>query len=134
MVAFFSSPYIGNWLDPPEEGLYETKGWNGFEIWWHNWYPWSLILFILAGLCLLLVVWILVKRLWILKNKMHTVFFVDNDQQSVPHGSLLFPSIPKKEGYAFRGWYKDSACTEPWKSTDRVKHDLTLYPLWVKES
>ncbi|MDE7161946.1 MAG: InlB B-repeat-containing protein, partial [Anaeroplasmataceae bacterium] len=41
------------------------------------------------------------------------------------------PTDPTKEGYDFKGWYKDSACTNEWKfDTDTVKGNTTLYAKW----
>ncbi len=42
------------------------------------------------------------------------------------------PAEPIRTGYAFGGWYRDSAYTEKWKfSTDRVDGDITLYARWL---
>ena len=41
------------------------------------------------------------------------------------------PTDPTREGYNFKGWYKDSACTEEWKfSEDVVTGNVTLYAKW----
>ncbi len=51
----------------------------------------------------------------------------------IKKGSTFNPDIPTREGYAFRGWYLDSACTTPWLSTYKVKKNMALYPKWEKE-
>jgi uncharacterized repeat protein (TIGR02543 family) len=45
-------------------------------------------------------------------------------------GDSYAPPIPEKDGSTFKGWFVDTALTVPWKSTDRVECDLTLYPKW----
>jgi uncharacterized repeat protein (TIGR02543 family) len=55
------------------------------------------------------------------------------EQMQILRGSTFNPDIPTREGYAFRGWYLDSACTTPWLSTYKVKKPMALYPKWEKE-
>lgn len=52
---------------------------------------------------------------------------------SVKKGSPYNPPIPRKEGYTFKGWYLDSACTVPWLSTYKVKKTMCLYADWQKD-
>ena len=40
---------------------------------------------------------------------------------------------PKREGYAFAGWFYDSACTVPYISKKRLKPNTVLYAKWAKE-
>ena len=41
------------------------------------------------------------------------------------------PAPMTADGYAFMGWYKDAACTQPWDfATDVVLDDITLYAYW----
>jgi uncharacterized repeat protein (TIGR02543 family) len=41
------------------------------------------------------------------------------------------PPEPTKDGYAFGGWYKEAALTNPWDlGTDTVSADITLYAKW----
>ena len=43
------------------------------------------------------------------------------------------PTVPSKEGYEFDGWYKDSACTEPYnKNGEALTANTTLYGRWTK--
>ena len=43
------------------------------------------------------------------------------------------PTVPSKEGYEFDGWYKDSACTEPYnKNGETLTANTTLYGRWTK--
>ena len=40
---------------------------------------------------------------------------------------------PKREGYAFAGWFYDSAYTVPYISKKRLKPNTVLYAKWAKE-
>lgn len=55
--------------------------------------------------------------------------------QEYEYGELLEePVPPTREGYVFTGWYKDSACFEPWNpETDIIEMDTTLYAGWEKK-
>ncbi len=48
------------------------------------------------------------------------------------YGELLdMPQPPQREGYVFTGWYRDSACMEPWDfAADTLQADMTLYAGW----
>ena len=48
-------------------------------------------------------------------------------QQNAP---IAQPDDPTREGHSFLGWYKDSACTQPWDFDDWVTGDMTLYAGW----
>ena len=50
-----------------------------------------------------------------------------SEQQNAP---IAQPADPTKEGHSFLGWYKDSACTQPWDFDDWVTGDMTLYAGW----
>lgn len=54
--------------------------------------------------------------------------------QTQMYGELLeLPDPPTREGYAFTGWYKDSACYEPWNTAvDTIQSEMTLYAGWEK--
>ncbi len=44
------------------------------------------------------------------------------------------PTDPKKEGYTFMGWYKESTCKTKWNfETDTVMGNVTLYAKWEKK-
>ncbi len=46
---------------------------------------------------------------------------------------LTAPSVPKKVGYTFLGWYKDLKYNTLWSfGKDRVKQNTTLYAKWSK--
>ena len=44
------------------------------------------------------------------------------------------PDDPTRRGYAFRGWYKDEACTQEfkWDGTETLTDDITLYAKWTE--
>ena len=72
----------------------------------------------------------------------YTVSFDENggsdvtDLTDVEYNSgIERPEDPKKHGYSFEGWYKDSALTDPWifyvENKDLVISDTTLYANWT---
>lgn len=67
------------------------------------------------------------------KSNSITIHLVGREDLSVPHGSRPILPMPSKPGYAFRGWFLDSACTIPFDSRQPIKRDLILYPKWEKE-
>lgn len=52
-------------------------------------------------------------------------------QLCLPRELLEEPRAPKRENYTFTGWYRDSACADPWDfSRDRMDGQATLYAGW----
>ena len=53
--------------------------------------------------------------------------------QTVDYGKkAATPKAPTESGYAFGGWYQDTACAIPWDfDTDKVKKNMTLYAKWL---
>ena len=48
--------------------------------------------------------------------------------------ALALPEEPTREGYSFTGWYKDTACYEPWDmEEDTIQSGITLYAGWEKQ-
>ena len=46
---------------------------------------------------------------------------------------LEMPDPPTREGYTFKGWFKDPACDMSWNfENDTVESDITLYASWEK--
>lgn len=61
-----------------------------------------------------------------------TEYTVNYANSGVP---VTKPTAPTKSGYTFEGWYKESACTNPWSFTaDTVTADMTLYAKWMPKS
>ncbi len=60
--------------------------------------------------------------------------YTGTDYKDLVKGSKVKkPADPGAEGYLFKGWYKDAACTTPWDfEKDAVEVDLTLYAKWLK--
>ena len=53
-------------------------------------------------------------------------------QTDLSYGDKLTkPEDPVKDGYTFAGWYKDSACTQPWDFETGIPGDMTLYAKWT---
>ncbi len=86
--------------------------------------------------CILVIVAVLALEM---RNPGFTVTFdskggTDVAAQNQMYGEALKePDPPTREGYAFTGWYKDSACFEPWRQEDTIQGDLTLYAGWEKK-
>lgn len=50
-------------------------------------------------------------------------------------GMVKKPEDPAAQGYCFKGWYRDPACTKAWDfDTDIVQENMILYAKWVEES
>lgn len=62
-----------------------------------------------------------------------TVTLVGQETIELLKGETFLVTIPEREGYDFGGWFYDSACTEPYKTT-AIKKDIVLYPKWTKSS
>ncbi|MDG0889623.1 InlB B-repeat-containing protein [Paracholeplasma manati] len=67
----------------------------------------------------------------------YTVTFESNQGSaveaiSVESGKTISaPTAPVRSGYAFEGWFKEAALTNPWVfATDTVTSDITLYAKW----
>ena len=45
---------------------------------------------------------------------------------------LSYPTVPTRSGYAFAGWYTDSACTNLYNFSGNITSDLTLYAKWFE--
>ena len=53
-------------------------------------------------------------------------------QTDLSYGDTITkPADPVKDGYTFAGWYKDSACTQPWDFETGIPGDMTLYAKWT---
>ena len=67
---------------------------------------------------------------WIYKQqtRLHKItLFVGRETTvvEVQHGKTFSAPLPDKEG--FKGWYRDSACTIPFNSSDKIVSDFSLY-------
>ncbi|MBQ7761156.1 MAG: InlB B-repeat-containing protein [Clostridia bacterium] len=77
------------------------------------------------------------------ENPNNGYFFVDLLEES---GKLTKPPYdPRREGYTFAGWYKDTECTEQWdfesdeviisfdEEKNRIYEEFCLYAKWIAE-
>ncbi|WP_175580095.1 MucBP domain-containing protein, partial [Enterococcus florum] len=75
-----------------------------------------------------------------LGNEQVTVHFETNGgselmDQAIEKGEkLLRPADPVKEGFTFKGWYKDSQLTEAWDFDQLVTTDMTLFAKWEAQA
>lgn len=68
-----------------------------------------------------------------------TVTFEENGGSAVTeitglsyNATITAPAAPTKTGYAFAGWYKEAACTNPWNfGSDKVTASISLYAKWT---
>ncbi len=73
---------------------------------------------------------------WLEKAITYTVTFNTNggspiESLCVENGkTIIKPSNPSKNGYAFIGWYQDCSLTKPFDFTKTITSDTTLYALW----
>ena len=74
-------------------------------------------------------------------NKSATITFNYNYSGSTSTTSTLtnngqklnYPTPPKRDGYVFTGWYKDSACKTRYAFTGSITKDMTLYAGWMAQ-
>ena len=45
--------------------------------------------------------------------------------------TLPYPTVPTRTGYAFAGWYTDSACKNLYNFSGTITADMTLYAKWT---
>lgn len=67
------------------------------------------------------------------RSRVRVVTLYGHCESSVEKGDVFAAPLIEREGYAFGGWFYDTACTEPYKNK-RITKDITLYPKWTKES
>ena len=48
--------------------------------------------------------------------------------------TLSYPTVPTRSGYAFTGWFTDSACTTRYTFSGDILADMTLYAGWYEMS
>ncbi len=54
------------------------------------------------------------------------------NSQTVNHGNAIEAVTTTRDGYEFKGWYKDSGFNTKWDTTTGVTEDMTLYAKWEK--
>lgn len=104
-----------------------------YDSWWDHYGDYVIIASVIVAIGLAAFIWHLLTKTKLDHSIPREVTFYGYDVKYYQYGSYLNPDVPEKEGYAFCGWFRDPAFLEPWKSTDKVKRDITLYPKWEKE-
>lgn len=72
-------------------------------------------------------------------GKVYTVKFNSNKGSKVSSQKIYYndklkkPSNPKRSGYVFAGWYKDSKYKTAWNFDAKVTKNTTLYAKWAKK-
>ena len=71
----------------------------------------------------------------VVEVKEFTISFSDGvESQKVKEGEKATkPADPTKEGFKFKGWFKDEACTEAYDFEALVNADVTLYAKWEEK-
>ena len=62
-----------------------------------------------------------------------TVSLIHFEEITLVKGAEFAAPIPDRNGYVFGGWFYDTACTIPYKTT-KIRKSITLYPKWIKDS
>ena len=92
-----------------------------FQDWlWDYWWVIVLALTILVAIA----IWI-----YKLQTRLHKITLYIGKGTTiveVQHGKTFSAPIPDTEGN-FKGWYRDSACTIPFNSSDKIVSDFSLY-------
>ena len=57
---------------------------------------------------------------------------VDSQVLDVDSPKLIFPSVPQKTGYIFKGWYIDQECTKRFEFHERITESIELYAGWER--
>ena len=70
------------------------------------------------------------------KRRTYRITYVKNNYEAdrtekLPYGADI-SYRPKREGYAFAGWYLDKKLTKPWTEQKVPAKDLTIYAKWEK--
>lgn len=93
---------------------------------WENAKPFLIFLLIALGVALIsFITYKLVKYL----GRTHTVTLSiegKNEQHFIKHGQRYHAPIPQTDKI-FKGWYRDTAFTIPFNSSDRILFDTILY-------
>lgn len=72
------------------------------------------------------------------QGQMYTVKFDTKGGKSIsaqkvwPQGLAKKPSDPKRKGYTFAGWYKESSYKSKWNFQNKITKNTTIYAKWKK--
>lgn len=108
---------------------YAFKGWNSLGTTYTAGQT-----FTLTGNVNLTAIWAAVPATYtVTYNNNFTGGGIYTSQTNIVSGSTLTaPSEPSRSGNLFIGWYKDTACVNPWNfNTDTINADMSLYAKWA---
>ena len=94
---------------------------KNFATWsYDHWY-----VYVLSFIAICAIAYLLYKR----ATRLHNItLYVDKTPTivQVQHRTTFSAPIPDGKG-TFKGWYRDSACTLPFNSSDKILSDFSLY-------
>jgi uncharacterized repeat protein (TIGR02543 family) len=128
-MAFYIIPFEVNML---KFSLVTSDDKPKYEPMWIEQYWWVIVLAVVSVAAIVFAILFFMNK----KAKMIqvTVYTLGRRHEvySIHKNSTYNPEPPEREGYEFRGWFMDSACSVPWLSTYTVKKAMCLYPKWEK--
>lgn len=93
------------------------------RFWKDNWY---IVLIIALAVAALIFITVKLTQYFV---RSHTVILCsngENTQFSVKHGQSFLAPVPQTDK-VFKGWFRDTALTIPFNSSDRILRDTILY-------
>lgn len=110
------------WTEDAETSIIDVPTDDGECNWW-----WLILVGILL---LLIIILLLLPRKKVTFNSMGGTSV--KPKRVLKNGKIKAPRNPFLRRRIFVGWFKDSACTIPWRfDVDKVEENITLYAKWL---
>ena len=91
--------------------------------------------FLFLALSILCFVLCSCANFWVDTSDVKITYELNNGEEPLVLGlgitGVLHPHTPVREGYHFKGWYKDKACTKPYDFDQTPTQSMTLYAGWL---